>query len=156
MAPTISPSVLWNNNNHTVSSSIGLDFLMPNGLLLTLEFARETSLEDVRVRVWSEAKKMRTNLSSSAIEKLKPVENYLLVSVTQDAKAVEYYDYSKRLCDLKLFYTFFKVVEIQGNLQEKTYYSNLSNYYFFQSYRTNEILIFQKANYKFIRFLRNL
>lgn len=124
--PTLCPSVLWNNNNASVSTSLVLDFLLPNGLVITLEFARETTLDDVRQRVWSEAKKLRP---AAWLNKLKPAENYLLVSVTHDAKCVEYYDYSKRLCDLKLFYTFFKVVEIQGNLQEKTYYSYLSNHF---------------------------
>lgn len=124
MPTTICPSVLW-NTNYAVPNSIGCDFLLPNGLVITLEFARETSLEEVRERVWSEAKKLRP-VAANLLNKLKPPENYLLVSVTHDAKPVEYFDYSKRLCDLKLFYTFFKVVEIQGNLQEKTYYSCLS------------------------------
>jgi hypothetical protein len=58
--------------------------------------------------------------------KLKQMDSYLLVSVGQEAKLVEYYDYSKRLCDLKLFYTFFKIIEIEGDLQEKTFNSDLS------------------------------
>lgn len=124
MAPTIDmgPSLLW-SESYSVPVSICLDFLLPNGLFITLEMSREALLSDVRARVCDEAKKCQP---AACIVRLKSPEHYLFVSVTQDAKTVEYYDYSKRLCDLQLFYTFFKLVEVQGDLQEKTYNSSLS------------------------------
>lgn len=80
---------------------------------------------EVRQRVWQEAKKYPT-----LIDQLKSADNYVFVSVTQEAKTIEYFDYNKRICDLKLFYTFFKLVEAHGNIEEKTINSNLSKIYF--------------------------
>ncbi len=57
---------------------------------------------------------------------LQPLENYVFTSVNQEAKQIEYYDYSKRICDLKLFYLFFKLAEAEGNLEEKQINSNIS------------------------------
>lgn len=57
---------------------------------------------------------------------LQPLENYVFTSVNQEAKQIEYYDFSKRLCDLKLFYLFFKLAEAEGNLEEKKINSNIS------------------------------
>lgn len=117
---TTGPVVLC-DNNYSMPNSIVLDFLFPNGLIISLEFARETTLNEVRLKLWSEAKSVTFLFS-----KLKPIENYIFASVNQEAKMVEYYDNTKRLCDLKMFYTFFKIIEIQGNLQEKTFNSELS------------------------------
>ena len=125
MPSKICPSVLL-STNCSMPSTLCVDFLLPNGLVISLEFEREVTLKAVRDKLWIEVKKCHYS-SAGLIAKLKSIDHYLLVSVSQDAKTVEYYDYSKRLCDLKLFYTFFRVVEIQGDLQEKTYYSNLSS-----------------------------
>lgn len=53
-------------------------------------------------------------------------DNYVFVSVNQEAKLIEYYDYSKRICDLQLFHTFFKLTEAEGNLEEKLINSKIS------------------------------
>jgi phosphatidylinositol-4,5-bisphosphate 3-kinase len=50
------------------------------------------------------------------------------VSVTQEAKNLEYYDEKKRICDLKLFHPFFKLVEAQGDLEEKSLNSDISKF----------------------------
>ena len=74
----------------------------------------------MRSKLWSEARKY------PFFDKLKPVDNYVLISVGQDAQIVELYDLSKRLSELKLFYAFFKIQECQGNLEEKLLDSNIS------------------------------
>lgn len=70
-------------------------------------------MNELRNLIWQEAK------SYPYYENLKQSDNYVFVSVTQEAKSTEYYDYSKRICDLKLFHLFFKLVEIEGDLEEK-------------------------------------
>ena len=44
---------------------------------------------------------------------------YIFVSITQDAEKEEFYDESRRLCDLRLFQPILKLVEPEGNLDEK-------------------------------------
>ena len=51
---------------------------------------------------------------------------YIFVSITQDAEQEEFYDESRRLCDLRLFQPILKLVEPQGNLDEKIANSEIS------------------------------
>lgn len=44
---------------------------------------------------------------------------YIFVSITQDAETEEFYDETKRLCDLRLFQPILKLVEPKGNIEEK-------------------------------------
>lgn len=84
----------------------------------------ETTLEQVKDKIWENLKQTYPTM----IDQFKSNDHYVFVSVSQEAKTVEYYDYSKRLCDLKLFFTFFKVIEAHGNLAENSYNSDLSKY----------------------------
>ncbi len=43
----------------------------------------------------------------------------MFVSVTQDAEREEFYDESRRLCDLRLHHPVLKLVEPKGNREEK-------------------------------------
>ena len=51
---------------------------------------------------------------------------YIFVSITQDAEKEEFYDESRRLCDLRLFQPILKLVEPEGNLDEKIANSEIS------------------------------
>ena len=79
------------------------------------------TLNEVKQKVWDEIRSTKF-----LCDQFKPMDNYVFVSISQEAKLVEYYDYTKRLCDLKLFYTFVKLVEAQGDLEEKSFNFNLS------------------------------
>ncbi len=57
---------------------------------------------------------------------LKYMSNYVLASITQDLQEVEFYDNSTRLCDLKLFHWYFRLVELQENHEEKELNANIS------------------------------
>ena len=50
----------------------------------------------------------------------------MLVSISQDSHEVQFYDNSTRICDLKLFHWFFKLVELEGNQEEKELNADLS------------------------------
>ncbi|CAF0737287.1 unnamed protein product [Brachionus calyciflorus] len=105
-------------------SIVNIDFLLPNGLILNLDFKKESVLEEIRHKVLEEASKF-ASIDSSLSLKHKP-NDYIFTSISQEAVKHEFYDYSKRLCDLKLFFTFFQLVEANGNLEEKLYNSDLS------------------------------
>jgi hypothetical protein len=108
----------------SMPEQIELDFLMPNACLITLKCSRDQTLSDVRDKLWYEAKLLSKRVPS--IMKLKPAEHYTFASVSQDAKDVEFFDYSKRLCELNLGFMFFKLVEIEGNMDEKAYNADLA------------------------------
>lgn len=57
---------------------------------------------------------------------LKDASAYIFVSITQDAEREEFYDESRRLCDLRLFQPILKLVEPEGNLDEKMANSEMS------------------------------
>jgi hypothetical protein len=79
------------------------------------------TLSEVKQKLWDEIKNIKL-----LCNQFKPIDNYVFVSISQEAKPVEFYDYTKRLCDLKLFYTFFQLVEAQGDLEEKSFNFDLS------------------------------
>jgi hypothetical protein len=80
----------------------------------------------VKDKIWENLKQTYPTM----IDLFKSNDHYVFVSVSQEAKTIEYYDYSKRLCDLKLFFTFFKVIEAHGNIAENSYNSDLSKFFF--------------------------
>lgn len=45
--------------------------------------------------------------------------SYIFVGVTQEAEREEFFDESRRLCDLRLFQPILKVIEPVGNREEK-------------------------------------
>ncbi len=45
--------------------------------------------------------------------------SYVCVSITQDAEWEEFYDETRRLCDLRLFQPLLRIVEPKGNREEK-------------------------------------
>jgi phosphatidylinositol-4,5-bisphosphate 3-kinase len=112
-----SSSQLW----ASMPELIELDCLLPNGILITIQCSRELSLGQLKTKLWEENKKYIFINN----EHLKLADNYVFVSVTEEAKIIEFYDNEKRICDLKLFYAMFKLVEVQGDLIEKAFNSNL-------------------------------
>lgn len=44
---------------------------------------------------------------------------YIFVSITQEAEKEEFYDETRRICDLRLFQPFLKVMAPKGNREEK-------------------------------------
>jgi hypothetical protein len=51
------------------------------------------------------------------------------MSVSNEAKCVEFYNVEERICDLKLFHLFFKLVEPKGDLEDHLLDSNISKYF---------------------------
>lgn len=81
---------------------------------------RDVRLSNVRKTLWQ-------NLSKFAND-FKSPENYALSSVNQNAETVEFLNnHDEKLSDLKLPHSFFRVTEIEGNIEEKLFQADLSN-----------------------------
>ncbi|PRD35280.1 UNVERIFIED_CONTAM: Pik3ca [Trichonephila clavipes] len=78
--------------------------------------------------LWHEAKRYPLH------HKLGEQMSYIFVSVTQDAEREEFYDESRRLCDLRLFQPILKVVEPKGNKEEKMLNSEIDGLLFVMRY----------------------
>uniref|UniRef100_A0A8C6T651 Phosphatidylinositol-4,5-bisphosphate 3-kinase catalytic subunit alpha n=1 Tax=Neogobius melanostomus TaxID=47308 RepID=A0A8C6T651_9GOBI len=90
-----------------------VDCLLPNGMILTLECLREATLITIKHELFKEARKYPLH------QLLQEETSYIFVSVTQEAEREEFYDETRRLCDLRLFQPFLKVIEPVGNREEK-------------------------------------
>ncbi|XP_039251153.2 phosphatidylinositol 4,5-bisphosphate 3-kinase catalytic subunit alpha isoform-like [Styela clava] len=94
-------------------SKIVMDMLLPNGIYLTLEAARESTLLDLKDDVWAQARQY------PLYESLMEPASYIFVGITQDAECEEFYNEKRRLCDLHLFQPILRLVEAEGNVKEK-------------------------------------
>jgi len=90
-----------------------VDCLLPNGVIVPLKCQRDTSLEVLKKDLWNSAEQY------PLYHILQDPSAYIFVSITQDAEREEYYDETRRLCDLRLFKPVLKVVEPAGNKEEK-------------------------------------
>lgn len=111
MPPRPSSGELW--GIHLMPPRILVDCLLPNGILLTLECLREATLVTIKHELFREARKY------PLYQLLQEEASYIFVSVTQEAEREEFYDETRRLCDLRLFQPFLKVIEPVGNREEK-------------------------------------
>lgn len=111
MPPRPSSGELW--GMHLMPPSFKVDCLLPNGMILTLECLREATLITVKHELFKEARKY------PLYHLLQEESSYIFVSVTQEAEREEFYDETRRLCDLRLFQAFLKVIEPVGNREEK-------------------------------------
>jgi phosphatidylinositol-4,5-bisphosphate 3-kinase len=94
-------------------SLIVVDCLLPTGILVPCTCNRDATLEVIKADLWLESKKYP--LHSQLADK----ESYIFVGITQDAEREEFYDETRRLCDLRLFQPILKVMEPLGNREEK-------------------------------------
>jgi len=90
-----------------------VDCLLPNGVLVPLRCPGNSPLEVVKGELWKEAQ------NYPLFHVLKDAASYIFVSTTQDGEREEFYDETRRLCDLRLFQPILKVVESAGNKKEK-------------------------------------
>ena len=94
-------------------SQVDVDCLLPTGVLIILRCQRDATLESIKSHLWREARKY------PLFYHLMDASSYIFVSITQDAEREEFYDETRRLCDLRLFQPILKVVEPVGNREEK-------------------------------------
>ncbi|XP_067951586.1 phosphatidylinositol 4,5-bisphosphate 3-kinase catalytic subunit alpha isoform-like isoform X2 [Watersipora subatra] len=132
---------LW--NHYLMPTYIDVDCLMPTGVLIVQKCKRESSLEQVKHDLWKEAQGyplFHLLLSSNC---------YIFKSVTLDAKIEEFYDETRRLCDLRLFHPMLKVVLPEGNREEMIINSDIGHAMGmsiteFDNIKTLEVLTFRR------------
>ncbi|XP_043926378.1 phosphatidylinositol 4,5-bisphosphate 3-kinase catalytic subunit alpha isoform [Protopterus annectens] len=111
MPPRPSSGELW--GIHLMPPKIYVDCLLPNGMIVNLECLREATLVTIKHELFKEARKYPLH------QLLQDESSYIFVSVTQEAEREEFYDETRRLCDLRLFQPILKVIEPVGNREEK-------------------------------------
>ena len=84
------------------SSEKLVDFLLPTGILIPLSCSGSQTVEEVKDRLWKEAKKF-------PLYGLKQPEWYTLVFVNLKAEQEECLDESQRLADVQMYKPLFKV-----------------------------------------------
>jgi len=99
--------------------AVFVDCLLPNGVIVPLRCQRDTSLEIIKKELWKVAEQY------PLFHILGEPSLYIFVSITQDSEREEYYDETRRLCDLRLFQPVLKVVEPAGNKEEKMLKSHI-------------------------------
>ena len=70
---------------------------------MPLRCYRESPLDRIKEDLWREARNF------PLFELLQEASSYIFVSITQDAEREEFYDETRRLCDLRLFQPILKV-----------------------------------------------
>ncbi|XP_007440306.1 phosphatidylinositol 4,5-bisphosphate 3-kinase catalytic subunit alpha isoform-like isoform X1 [Python bivittatus] len=111
MPPRPSSGELW--GLHLMPPRIMVDCCLPNGMVVTLECLREATLRGIKQNLFKEARKY------PLFHLLQEESSYIFVGVTQEAEREEFFDESRRLCDLRLFQPILKVIEPVGNREEK-------------------------------------
>lgn len=108
-------------------------------MMVSLECLRETPLISIKQQLFTEARKYplyhllqvsqpqmcprplhRSDCNANVRFLIAQEEScYIFVGVTQEAEREEFYDETRRLCDLRLFHPILKVIEPLGNREEK-------------------------------------
>lgn len=104
-------------------SQLDVDCLLPNGIIIRLRCQRDSTLEQLKGKLWKEAKQFP--LYNILAERL---NSNIFVGITQDAENEEFYDETRRLCDLRLFQPILRVVEPEGNREEKMLNADISKF----------------------------
>lgn len=95
--------------------------LMPTGIMIILPCTKDSTLETIKTDVWAKAKK------EVLYRLLNDKNTYIFSGITETGKNDEFYDETKRLCDLRLFHATLKLIEpTKGNKDEKVLNSNIS------------------------------
>ncbi|KAI3375935.1 hypothetical protein L3Q82_016346, partial [Scortum barcoo] len=136
MVPRPSSGELW--GLHLMPPRILVDCCLPNGMMVSLECLRETPLISIKQQLFMEARKYPLYHLLQVQHRLtfdhalflahyynlcfligQEESSYIFVGVTQEAEREEFYDETRRLCDLRLFHPILKVIEPLGNREEK-------------------------------------
>ena len=124
---------------HIMPDRFNADIILPNGLFITIPCKREDTLETVKRQLWKIIK-----MSAAKYFHIGDQSSFIFSAVTLDAELEEFFDESRRLCDLRLFDLMLKLVEPEGNKEEKRFSSMI------------DLTIGKKVNELFIELPRDI
>uniref|UniRef100_A0A914X219 Uncharacterized protein n=1 Tax=Plectus sambesii TaxID=2011161 RepID=A0A914X219_9BILA len=118
MTPTPLPSgsgsgEVWHNEPATLGGVINMDLLMPNGLLIPVNCPTDRTLAALKVDLFVEAKKY------PLYDRLLAPTDYIFYTVALSGEKEEFYDESRTIDSLRLFVPVLRLVEPEGNREEK-------------------------------------
>ncbi|XP_065886495.1 phosphatidylinositol 4,5-bisphosphate 3-kinase catalytic subunit beta isoform-like [Dysidea avara] len=99
-----------------------VDFLLPTGIIVSLQCHQSETLSEVKKRLWAETKKNHPLFSL-----LRDAAWYNFLGVTTDGSKEEFVDDTRTLKDLDLFQPLLKLVERQGDQSEKFFNAEIGN-----------------------------
>jgi len=98
-----------------------VDFLLPTGIIVSLQCHQSETLSEVKKKLWAEAKK------HPLFSLLRDAAWYNFVGVTNDGSKEEFVDDTRTLKDLDLFQPLLKLEERQGDQSEKFFNAEIGN-----------------------------
>lgn len=102
-------------------SDLEVDCLLPTGLLIPIKCRSTITLDELKMTLWNEAKKL------PLFDVLHEPGRYVFVYVTCNAEQEECLDETKQLGDIPLYKEVFKLVERKGDKEEKVLNARISN-----------------------------
>ncbi|XP_074654318.1 phosphatidylinositol 4,5-bisphosphate 3-kinase catalytic subunit delta isoform-like [Tubulanus polymorphus] len=95
------------------SQLLSVDFLLPTGILIPMKVRRDSSLTEIKQKLWNEAEQYPLFLA------LQDVNCYIFACINRKAEKEELVDETRCFQDIQLFYPMLKVIERKGNRDEK-------------------------------------
>ena len=108
-------------DDYEPASLVNVDCFLPTGVVIQLQVRIEAPLSEIKNRLWREAS------SYPLFNFLKDAANYIFVCVNQRGKQEELLDETRQLIDVRPFRPLLKLVQKQGDNEEKLFDSHIGN-----------------------------
>ncbi|KAL1239973.1 5-bisphosphate 3-kinase catalytic subunit alpha isoform,Phosphatidylinositol 4 [Trichinella spiralis] len=105
---------------HFMPNELTVDVLLPNGIVIPLYCCRNFTLQTIKANAWKQARGL------PLFNRMQLASTYVFVIVGRDGQVEEVYDESRRLCDLRLLWPVLRLVEPDGNVEERSLSSQIS------------------------------
>ncbi|XP_055958531.1 phosphatidylinositol 4,5-bisphosphate 3-kinase catalytic subunit beta isoform [Patella vulgata] len=117
------PVVVLPNVSTNVSQDgyLDIDFLLPTGIMVAMNINFYSALDVLKQNLWKEAQNLPLN------NLLKDSDSYCFICINQLGEKEELLDESQCLNDIQPFSSFLKLVEKQGDEQNKTLARNINS-----------------------------
>ncbi|OUC39511.1 phosphoinositide 3-kinase family, accessory domain protein [Trichinella nativa] len=105
---------------HFMPNELTVDVLLPNGIVIPLYCCRNFTLQTIKANAWKQARGL------PLFNRMQLASTYVFVIVGRDGQVEEVYDESRRLCDLRLLWPVLRLIEPDGNVEERSLSSQIS------------------------------
>lgn len=108
-------------DDYEPASVVNVDCFLPTGVVIQLQVRIEAPLSEIKSRLWREAS------NYPLFNFLKDGTNYIFVCVNQRGKQEELLDETRQLIDVRPFRPLLKLIQKQGDNEEKLFNSHIGN-----------------------------